>query len=131
MGENSKRLRYRVSKFYVGSSDTLFTAKSNFAEIRVGGSSLEKKYKSIDEKLELFPVPSNYFLNVKYYSSENENISIMVLDILGRVVEEFECFSNAGENFYKFNLNRLSSGKYILKLKSSHRVLAKTFTIIK
>lgn len=112
-----KMVSYRVSAVLSTIGET---AKSNKAQIRVNGSSMEKKITDIKYILEQnYPNPFNPTTKIKYSIKEAGLISLKVYDLLGReIIALVNESKDAGEYEVEFNSNqyRLTSGVYFYQL---------------
>lgn len=82
-------------------------------------SSVEPSPKEIDyEKPEIYPNPTNGFLNVSLNLPNSEKISLEINNSLGETVLKNETILN-GNRIIKINLSDFSNGVYFLKVKSN------------
>jgi len=79
--------------------------------------------------LKLFPVPTTNELNIEYFSTENENIYIEIMNANGQII--FSEIKNTleGKNILQMELGDLSGGLYYIKVMNDKgRIQAKPFT---
>jgi len=79
--------------------------------------------------IKLFPVPTADILNVEYFSDENDNIYMEIINANGQII--YSKIENAlkGENVFQMKLKDLSEGLYYLKLMDNEGgIQAKPFT---
>jgi PKD repeat protein len=64
-----------------------------------------------------YPNPANDHIIIDFNSTKEENYSIQLSDITGRMILENDAKSTIGENQYLMNLSKLSKGVYIISLR--------------
>lgn len=70
-----------------------------------------------EEIFDVFPVPTSSITNVTYTISQNSNVRISVLNLLGEVVADETLGTQAAGNYTSIiNVNHLNSGVYFLNL---------------
>ena len=70
-------------------------------------------------QINLYPNPAKNNLNISFTSFEEENISIKVVDILGKTVLTKEIEVLQGENNFNLNIETLQKGIYFLEIGNS------------
>lgn len=89
----------------------------------VDGLALKSILTSLDDKnklvegLSVYPNPAINQLNVKWKKSNSTNLTIELIDGLGRVYSRQESLANSAEEVLQFGLEGLSSGIYFLRFK--------------
>lgn len=136
-GENNKIIRYRISSAYLnGSSVDYETAKSNYAQINVKGTAVEKSntgVTSFEYSLsQNFPNPFNPSTKIRYSVAEEGLVVIKLYDILGRERQTL-LTENKSAGMYEFTFYNeyLPSGIYYYRIMSNSFVESKKFLIIK
>ena len=75
----------------------------------------------------VFPNPTTDVLNVSYFSEMEEELTITIVDITGRVVYSENSMLNDGANKLELNCNILEKGTYFLNLQSNNVSQSKFF----
>ncbi len=80
--------------------------------------------------LQIFPNPTNDYINLTYNVVENTTISAAIYDMNGRLVQvQNNLSSQAGEHQYRFNVNAFANGNYTLVLEAEGQRLTKKFVV--
>ncbi len=79
-----------------------------------GGSSVQNPATSAT--FYLYPNPANGFVNIGINNSATTEISISILDQMGRVYQRHETPLTAGRNDVKIDISQLGAGLYILQI---------------
>jgi hypothetical protein len=76
---------------------------------------------SFDEKLSLMPNPSQGMTNIVFSVRENERVTIDILDMSGRVVENHfnQTIEMTGDQRLDFNADRMPNGIYLVRMTSN------------
>lgn len=69
-------------------------------------------------------------LNIKLIAPKNETVQYVLIDMLGRIVQQQPQFLSFGENQNKFALNVAQGGQYIFIVKNQKAEIVKSFPII-
>ncbi|MBA3649249.1 MAG: T9SS type A sorting domain-containing protein [Chitinophagales bacterium] len=79
----------------------------------------------------IYPNPSNGLMNIEYSSSASSNITVYVMDVMGRIV--FSKFENASEglNTLNYDFSSLNSGIYIFEIRNGNEISHVKFMIEK
>ena len=88
--------------------------------------------KDISNSLNIYPNPiydNNTVLEI--YSEKSEQIDIIILDILGKVVYNTKVQVNSGINKETINVSELNKGIYFMNTNLNNRLISKKITIIK
>ena len=80
-----------------------------------------------EEAIFVYPNPAKEFINVEFSGLSDENISIEIIDVFGKVVQK-ENRKNENEMF-NLNISSLDAGYYLLKISSGHSVIQKKIII--
>jgi PKD repeat protein len=67
----------------------------------------------------LYPNPANEDLHVSYYSQDVNDVNVSVLDLNGKVLQNYFIKSNSGQNMVMFDIQALAQGSYMVKLSST------------
>ena len=80
----------------------------------------------------VFPNPSRDRLVVTIHGDEDQEIRFQILDIMGREIPEFNFINPKGQKQFEMDIQRLSSGHYVLNGQSTNgqTIIRKTFTKI-
>ncbi|HZK07371.1 MAG TPA: TIGR03790 family protein [Bacteroidales bacterium] len=79
-----------------------------------GGSSVESPAASATFRL--YPNPANGFVNIGINNPATTEISVLILDQMGRVCQRHETPLTAGRNDVKIDISQLDAGLYILQI---------------
>jgi hypothetical protein len=80
-----------------------------------------------EEAVFVYPNPAKVFINVEFSGLSDENISIEIIDVFGKVVQK-ENRKNENEMF-SLNISSLAAGYYLLKISSGYSVIQKKIII--
>ena len=80
-----------------------------------------------EEAIFVYPNPAKEFINVEFSGLNDENISIEIIDVFGKVVQK-ENRKNENEIF-NLNVSSLAAGYYVLKISSGNSVIQKKIII--
>ena len=80
-----------------------------------------------EETIFVYPNPAKEFINVEFSGLSDENISIEIIDVFGKVVQK-ENRKNENEMF-NLNISSLDAGYYLLKISSGYSVIQKKIII--
>lgn len=64
----------------------------------------------------LYPNPNSGIFNLNYHSSENQKISVVILDMQGKIIFTYSHNLIAGDNSLPLNFSNLSQGIYMVQL---------------
>jgi hypothetical protein len=65
---------------------------------------------------EVFPVPTDDFVNVRFFSNDDKKLNIEVTDVAGKLVRTIAFDAKSGENAYRLEMDVMAAGMYILTL---------------
>ncbi|NDC28817.1 MAG: T9SS C-terminal target domain-containing protein, partial [Crocinitomicaceae bacterium] len=80
-----------------------------------------------EETIFVYPNPANEFINVEFSGLSDENMSIEITDVFGKVVQK-EISKNENQMF-NLNVSSLAAGYYVLKISSGNSVIQKKIII--
>ena len=80
-----------------------------------------------EETVFVYPNPAKEFINVEFSGLSDENISIEIIDVFGKVVQK-EISKNENQIF-NLNVSSLDAGYYVLKISSGYSVIQKKIII--
>lgn len=85
-----------------------------------------------DEPLGIYPNPTTDNINVDFYLSADQEVSIFIFDAIGKAIREYQ-FSNAsqGNNIFNLQVDDLASGTYFLHFISDDFVRTEKIMIVK
>lgn len=77
----------------------------------------------IENSVKIFPNPFSTVTTLEFYLSATENISVSIVDVVGRVVKNIPAKNlQSGKNRINLNLSELNSGIYFCKIKSNENL---------
>jgi hypothetical protein len=79
-------------------------------------------------KLEVFPNPARIQAEISFYSAQNQQITIEVLDVLGRKVSDIYSGYHVGQHSYSWQVN-IPEGTYICRVVAEKGIVTKSFFI--
>jgi len=92
----------------------------------VGFNLIKKEELSV---LQNIPNPFNQKTIIKYFSPNNNNVSLVVYDILGNIVYNKVYDSARGNNSINFERGNLRNGVYIYELRNGNKIVRKRMVI--
>lgn len=72
----------------------------------------ERTVFSDNDQISLFPNPATNFINIRIFTDTEENNTIQITDISGRLVASFKV---ASQEFYNFDTSNLEKGLYLIR----------------
>ncbi|OFX33447.1 MAG: hypothetical protein A2X08_00045 [Bacteroidetes bacterium GWA2_32_17] len=121
-----------IGNFFVDSlTDTILLSPGNTAyyyidDVCVSTDSLYcenwvdvKEQITNKEEITIYPNPCINELNVKYYNMLNEQSTLIIIDIFGRIVMQVK----TKENEFTFNTGKLAKGLYLVKVETANKVV--------
>lgn len=101
---------------------------ANGAEVETEENVNMEKMSSMDV-VSLFPNPAATSLTINFFTPTQENSSIQVYDMLGKVVATKTINSQEGFNAQDLDISGLNNGVYFLKMTQSDKSLVKKFVV--
>ena len=80
-----------------------------------------------EEAIFVYPNPAKEFINVEFSGLNDENISIEIIDVFGKVIEKVNEKNENG--IFNLNVSSLAAGYYLLKISSGNSVIQKKIII--
>lgn len=121
---------YNSGVIYVATNGRGAWLNKNFASNSVIGVE-EKQLIATNKGLSVYPNPTNGDVTVSFFSTDNENVTISILDINGRVLKsEKQINLSAGYTDHTFNVNDLNNGVYIVNVTSTSGIKRVTKLIV-
>ena len=80
---------------------------------------------------EIYPVPSDKFITVKFFSIEETNADLMIYNTLGNNLGSMDINVAKGDNLSRLNVSDLVPGAYYLRIKIGETIQTKAFQIIR
>ena len=80
-----------------------------------------------EETIFVYPNPAKEFINVEFSGLSDENISIEIIDVFGKVVQKENRKNENG--IFNLNVRSLAAGYYVLKISSGNSVIQKKIII--
>jgi Zn-dependent metalloprotease len=74
---------------------------------------------NMNDYVKLYPNPASDLLNINFFSTSKQTIGIEVMDLQGKVIENYNKTAIAGENQYQFDMNNKSSGIYFIRINTN------------
>ena len=125
---------YNNHHLYVGgefSQAGLKTSK-NFAVWGAAHSGSVKENNPIAQSLTISPNPAQTSSTIKFSLSERVNISISIIDPLGRTMKSLGSgWREAGANEIRFDVNTLPDGIYFCQLKFGGQSVSAPFIVVR
>jgi hypothetical protein len=76
--------------------------------------------------LTITPNPASRYFNLAYYLTDNQKISIKIVDASGRIVDNLNLVGKKGKNFFSWQRNKnLKNGIYFLSLNLPNKTITK------
>ncbi|HRG52176.1 MAG TPA: T9SS type A sorting domain-containing protein [Bacteroidia bacterium] len=82
----------------------------------------------MDPAITLYPNPSSELLNISFNSNSQSNISIEILDIMGKKVLDENFNAQIGNNVHTIFINRFKNGLYYVNVRNENGVTTQRFT---
>ena len=83
--------------------------------------------KTRNSQLTIFPNPVKETLYVQLSSAKDEKLSVQIIDMQGRILQQQEVRVSVGNMSLSFNASKLAKGSYVLLIKSDNLVQQKQF----
>ena len=80
-----------------------------------------------EETIFVYPNPAKEFINIEFSGLSDENISIEIIDVFGKVVQKENRKNENG--IFNLNVRSLAAGYYLLKISSGNSVIQKKIII--
>ena len=84
--------------------------------------------KARNSQLTIFPNPVKETLYVQLTSTRDEKVSVQIIDMKGRVLQQQEVRVSTGNMSLSFNASKLAKGSYVLIIKGDNSVQQKQFS---
>ena len=96
------------------------STNANYVTVKYGNSATGINENSFIENINIYPNPANTSVTISFNSPKTENISISIIDILGREINSTP-FQNlqAGNITIKLNVSELKNGIYFVRINNS------------
>jgi len=93
-----------------------------------------KKAPSSFTSIDIYPVPADLFLNIKYNITSISNVNIDILDVNGKKIQSIK--DSTGNGFYSWDLtdkrgNKIANGVYFIRLFNGNEEIIKKVVILK
>lgn len=79
--------------------------------------------------LAVYPNPANTIVNVRYTFASNDNASLIIRDMMGKVVYTKDLGRNSGEKNFPIDISSLNSGLYFVELHADNNKIVSKFTV--
>ncbi len=87
--------------------------------------SVEPKVNSVS----IYPNPASAYLVLNFENHQEENVSIMIYDLHGRIMHEYSFNATIGSHHKTFPLKGFDKGYYLLQLKGTGYKITKQFLV--
>lgn len=119
---------YFGAKIGTSTCSNLFLNKKN-VDIKETQATYQK-----DSRISIYPNPAINSIKINYFASQNGNVSIYILDILGNKVADIvkdKILLGGSESNIEFDTSNLNSGSYIVIFQSGDGIETKRLEIMK
>jgi len=101
------------------------------SEVHAGAVGIDE-LDGVKEELSVYPNPVVETFMVEFNLSERVDLSIQILDLQGRVVQDlYQGLGNVGDNIFSFNKANLTNGTYFIVIQSTdNKIIANEKIII-
>ncbi|MEO5571422.1 MAG: reprolysin-like metallopeptidase [Bacteroidia bacterium] len=90
--------------------------------LTIGFNCRDKNEISTDEfNVSVHPNPVHDQLNVSFYSNETSEYSIQLIDLIGKVLFEYNGMTVTGENNYQYTSDKIAKGMYFLRVTNEEK----------
>jgi hypothetical protein len=79
--------------------------------------------------IKLYPNPATDLVNISFTATENDKVSVSVMDISGRVLQTSAATVTQGANVIPVTLTNLPAGNYTLRINGTHTNTALLFSV--
>jgi hypothetical protein len=110
-----------------GNSASAVDFPSTMWIIDAGVNSIDKN----TNKMTAWPIPANNELNVKITSAADDNATVGIYDITGRLVKQTTTVLKSGDNTIVFNTGDVVNGIYLLTVKGEQINICNKITVAK
>ena len=94
--------------------------------VTVNGTPTDVKTEIIKDNINIYPNPSNGIVNIELAELQNDNPTIYLIDVLGKVVETIEAPT---QNIIKLNTSFYKKGSYYVKIISNNYSITKPIVL--
>ncbi len=116
----------RIKSTFPYNIEIYLTTKSILSDIT------ELEQEEVNNTLNIYPNPFNSETNINYRVNRTGKVSLMIYDILGRVVKVYDYEEQSPGNYeIKFNASEHSSGIYVCLLKTGNEFYVKKLLLTK
>lgn len=81
----------------------------------------------VSNEVNVFPNPSNDKVHIQFSTSKSEDVTIRLIDLAGRMVQNQVMTTESGLNTFAFDVMQLPKGIYLIELNSSENRSVKRF----
>jgi hypothetical protein len=72
-------------------------------------------------QITITPNPADQFVDIEWQNSSSQNVRIVLFDIAGRKVEEYQISTINGKSKKRLDVSELSFGVYFIKMQSKNK----------
>lgn len=107
---------YSIGEILVstGTAQNVIVTQGVLQRIAVYALSIQEK--TFDIQTNIFPNPTSEELNIDINTEKNVHVNFRLMDLAGRVLNDFEVKSLSGDLSQKINMSHLANGQYILNI---------------
>ncbi|MFN3343533.1 MAG: PKD domain-containing protein [Flavobacteriales bacterium] len=106
-------------------------SRSGFTLVVIAPTALTVEEENAVTEFKAYPNPANEIITLDITGNIKGNVSIQVVDMLGKNALEVPAVINAGNNRIELNLSTLQNGMYLLSVRSADGSNLQTIRIIK
>ncbi len=84
---------------------------------------------SLDKSVSIYPHPANETLNIQLYANETGKLTMEIMDVAGRLVQNAAWQYQEGQNDWKTELSSLASGMYFIRLNNEKETVVQSLIV--
>lgn len=84
---------------------------------------------SLDKSVSIYPNPANETLNIQLYANETGKLTMEIMDVAGRLVQNAAWQYQEGQNDWKTELSSLASGMYFIRLNNEKETVVQSLIV--
>lgn len=120
---------YYGSNTYIITGTTFGSIDSAYFEVNTQVGITEKEGET---NVNIYPNPAKSFINLNFFITDNENVSIIVYDLVGHQVKTADPgLLSAGPQEIRFATDNIKPGLYLVQIKIGRKTLTQKLTILK
>jgi hypothetical protein len=83
--------------------------------VRPPNATLTNEINDFNDNWVFYPNPTSHILNIAYTSYADDEVSLFVMDMTGRILQQIKTQAVVGDNQTQINIGELPSGIYTIK----------------